>query len=154
MKRTRRSSTAVSAFAQREQQDIEAVLADHMIAAARLAAHFVAAAEQSGMDAQAIRQVLRDVTADSGIDEFWITDSDGCAYLTSTDIDDFRFSPNAAEQPQAAVFWPLLEGSSTVVVQEARAREIDREVFKYVGVAGVDKPRIVQVGIHAGRLRP
>jgi hypothetical protein len=33
------------------------------------------------------------------------------------------------------------------VIQEARKREIDDKVFKYVGVAGVDKPRIVQVGV-------
>jgi hypothetical protein len=33
-----------------------------------------------------------------------------------------------------------------VVVQESRRREIDPHVFKYVGVSGVDIPRIVQVG--------
>jgi HAMP domain-containing protein len=34
-------------------------------------------------------------------------------------------------------------------VQEARQREVDTQVYKYAGVAGVDKPRIVQVGYHA-----
>ena len=34
----------------------------------------------------------------------------------------------------------------------ARKREIDNRVFKYVGVAGVDKPRIVQVGVSADNL--
>ena len=46
------------------------------------------------------------------------------------------------------MFYPLLGSidSNDVVTQEARVREIDNEIFKYVGVAGVDRPRIVQVG--------
>ena len=43
-------------------------------------------------------------------------------------------------------------GGETVVVQPAQKREIDNSVLKYVGVAGVDKPRIVQVGIGAEHL--
>jgi hypothetical protein len=31
-------------------------------------------------------------------------------------------------------------------------REIDDQIFKYVGVGGVDKARIVQVGVGAGNL--
>jgi methyl-accepting chemotaxis protein len=35
------------------------------------------------------------------------------------------------------------------VIQEARRREIDDQHFKYAGVSGVDKPRIVEVGFNA-----
>ena len=35
----------------------------------------------------------------------------------------------------------------------ARKREADDQVFKYVGVAGTDKPRIVEVGYNARILR-
>ena len=45
-----------------------------------------------------------------------------------------------------------LDGGKKVVIQDARKREIDNKVFKYVGVAGVDKPRIVQVGVAADNL--
>jgi hypothetical protein len=38
------------------------------------------------------------------------------------------------------------------VIQNARKREIDNKIFKFVGVAGVDKPRIVQVGVSAANL--
>ena len=38
------------------------------------------------------------------------------------------------------------------VLPHARKREIDDKVFKYVGVAGIDKPRIVQVGVSAANL--
>ncbi len=61
-----------------------------------------------------------------------------------------RFS--TAKQPQASAFWPLIDGRAKVVVQEARKREIDDRVFRYVGVAGIDKPRIVQVGVSAKNL--
>jgi len=36
------------------------------------------------------------------------------------------------------------EGST---IQEACKRELDDKAFKYVGVAGVDKPRIVRVDV-------
>jgi hypothetical protein len=38
------------------------------------------------------------------------------------------------------------------VVQPAQKCEIDNRVFKYVGAAGVDKPRIVQVGVSVAHL--
>jgi hypothetical protein len=57
---------------------------------------------------------------------------------------DFTFSRDPAKQPQASAFWALIDGSKKI---EARRREIDDKLFKYVGVAGVDKPRIVQVGV-------
>jgi hypothetical protein len=88
---------------------------------------------------------LKNIAEKTGIQEFWITDSSGHAYLTNTGVD-FTFSPDPAKQPQASAFWPLIAGSKEVVIQNARRREIDDRVFKYVGVAGIDKPRIVQIG--------
>jgi hypothetical protein len=126
-------------------------IARHMVGEAMLAAQFVAAAEKNGMTASAINAVLKDIAANSAIQEFWITDSNGHAYLTNTGID-FTFSADAAKQPQASAFWPLLTGAKKVVNQAARKREIDNQIFKYVGVPGVDKPRIVQVGVSAANL--
>ncbi len=87
----------------------------------------------------------------SVIDEFWITDAEGNAILSNRDIS-FKFSPDAAGQPQASAFWPLLTGERKVVIQEAQKREIDDQVYKYVGVGGVDARRIVQVGVAAAHL--
>jgi hypothetical protein len=129
----------------------EDVFGQHMVAEALLAAHFVAAAEKAGMQARDISAVLKDVAGRSAIDEFWITDPAGRAYLTNTGVE-FAFSPDPAKQPQASAFWPLIDGREKIVVQQARKREIDDQVFKYVGVAGVDKPRIVQVGVSAKNL--
>ena len=129
----------------------EDTIARHMVGEAMLAAQFVAAAERNGVTTTGINAILKEIADNSAIQEFWITDSAGHAYLTNTGID-FTFSSDATKQPQASAFWPLLAGAKNVVIQSARKREIDNKVFKYVGVAGVDKPRIVQVGVSAANL--
>jgi hypothetical protein len=127
------------------------LIARHMVGQAMLAAQFVAIAEKAGMTPAQINGVLNTVTGSSAIEEFWITDSAGHAYLTNTGID-FTFSPDPAKQPQASAFWALLDGRNKIVIQDTRKRELDDCVFKYVGVAGVDKPRIVQVGVSGKNL--
>ena len=126
----------------------EGLASRHMVAEALLAAHLVASAEMAGMKKNDIDAILKNVAEKSVAQEFWITDSSGRVSFTNTGID-FTFSPDPAKQPQASAFWPLLSGDKKIVVQDSRKREIDDRVFKYVGVAGVDKPRIVQVGVAA-----
>jgi hypothetical protein len=126
--------------------ECDEVIGRHMAGQAMLAAQFVASAEKGGMTADQINAVLKNIAGNSAIEEFWITNGSGHAYLTNTGVD-FTFSRDPAKQPQASAFWALIDGSKKIVIQEARKREIDDRVFKYVGVAGVDKPRIVQVGV-------
>ena len=83
--------------------DCEDMAARHMVGEAMLAAQFVAAAERNGMTANSINAVLKDITAKSAIEEFWITDSTGHAYLTNAEVD-FTFSRDPAKQPQASAF--------------------------------------------------
>ncbi len=129
----------------------EEIVAQHMVGEALLAAHFVAIAERAGMSPDEINAILKDVADKSAIDEFWITDPSGNAYLTNTGID-FAFDADPAKQPQASAFWPLIKGEKDIVIQEARKRDSDGRVFMYVGVAGIDKPRIVQVGVSGEHL--
>jgi adenylate cyclase len=131
--------------------DCEDTVARHMVGQALLAAHFVALAEKAGMTPSEINAILKSVAEKSAMQEFWITDSAGHAYLTNTGVD-FTFSPDSTKAPQASAFWPLIDGSKDIVIQGARKREIDDKIFKYVGVGGVDKARIVQVGVGAGNL--
>ena len=132
--------------------DCEDVIARHMVGEAMLAAQFVAAAEWNSMTPGEINAALTDIVANSAIEEFSITDSNGHVYLTNVVGVDFTFSPDPAKQPQGSAFWPLIDGSKKIVIQEARKREVDDKVFKYVGVAGIDKPRIVEVGVTAANL--
>lgn len=134
-------------------QEVEAIVGQHMVAEALLAAHLIAVAERAGLGSDEIRAILEDVADNSVIDEFWITDPEGRTEFSNQDID-FTFSPDPNVQPQASAFWSLLEGDEQVVIQDALKREIDDRIFKYVGVAGIDEPRIVQVGIAAKHIAP
>ena len=133
---------------------LEAMLDDQMTGQARIAAHLVAAAEAAGHGPEGVVETLTAVVSTTVLDECWITNEEGVAYITTVrDADGapvpFRFDPDPAVQPQASAFHPLLSSdpqSDDVVAQGAQVREIDNEVFKYVGVAGVDRRRIVQVG--------
>lgn len=126
---------------------VEDVLGQGMQATATALAHFVEAAEQAGRNPEQIKGSLKRVIANSMIAEIWITDSKGRAYLNAPlQGIDFTFNPDPKVQAQASAFWPLLEGQTSVINQPMMRREIDKKYFKYVGVPGVDKPRIVQVG--------
>jgi hypothetical protein len=132
-------------------EDLEEIVSKHMVAEALLTAHLVAVAENAGLGNEEIRAILKDVADNSAIDEFWITDPEGHAVLTNREFS-FTFSPDPTKQPQASAFWPLLTGERKVVIQKAEKREIDDQIYKYVGVAGIDAPRIVQVGIAAAHI--
>ena len=133
---------------------LDTMLDGQMTAQARIAAHLVAAEEAAGHDAARFIEILDAVAADTVLDEVWITDERGVVYLTNVRDDSgapmpFEFYPDPALQPQAWEFHALLSlpvDADGVVAQAAQVREIDNEVYKYVGVSGVDRRRIVQVG--------
>lgn len=129
--------------------DVEQMFTQHMIVSAELLAQFIDAAEKAGMTPAEINNRLTAITDKTVLDEFWVTDEKGRAYIHSNKNADFLFSPSAEQQPQAHEFWDLLTRKKEKVVQDARKREIDNAQFKYVGVGGADKPRIVQVGYNA-----
>ena len=128
-------------------EDLETIEASHMVAEAKLTAHFVAAALAAGMSTDEINAALQDVAADTAVAEIWVTDGEGNVVFTNVAGSDFKFPTDPDAGTQAAPFAALLDGSETVVVQDAQPREADGKLFRYVGVAGVDEPRIVQVGI-------
>jgi sensor histidine kinase regulating citrate/malate metabolism len=139
-----------SNFAVYVPKQVEDIVGDQMVVEARIAAHLVAVAEgRAGMSPDEINAILRDITDNTALDEFWITDETAHAYLRNNPDIDFTFSPDPDEQPQAHIFYPLLSQKDGVVIQNARQREVDPKVFKYVGVSGIDRPRIVQVGYEA-----
>ena len=131
---------------------LDATLDPQMIAQARIAAHFTAAAEAAEWNPTRIIRVLDGIVAETVLDEFWITDETAFSYLTNVRDErgrlvPFQFDPDPAAQPQASKFYVLLAGDDgDVITQPAQVREIDNQVYKYVGVGGVDKERIVQVG--------
>lgn len=128
---------------------VEAVVGQHMVAQALLTAHFVAAALKAGMDAGEINEVLSEVADQTVIGEFWISDESGRIAYSSAPAQGFAFPTDPESDAQAAPFARLLTGEAAVVEQEIRPRDLDGAQFKYVGVAGVDAQRIIQVGMPA-----
>lgn len=122
-------------------------LSKHMVAEAMLTAHFIAAALKAGTSKDEINAALAKVAEGSAISEFWISDETGRVEFTNIPGTSFKFPTDPAAKTQAAPFAALLNGSKTVVVQGFQARALDAKMFKYVGVAGVDKRRVVQVGV-------
>ena len=120
---------------------------EHMAAQATLASHFVDAALQAGRTTDEINQALQGVVESTAIDEFWISDETGQVVFGSHPDVVFFFPTDVDAGTQAAPFAALLSGAEPRVVQEPMPRELDGEVFRYVGVGGVDRPRIVQVGM-------
>jgi PAS domain S-box-containing protein len=137
---------------------VEEAIGDQMIVQARIAAHLVAIAEQQRdrpLTPAEINQHLTEITrfarAQRGYEyEFWVTQ--GPTVRLGTVPTEFTFTP---DQPQAGVFLRLIDqgpGRADAVVQQSRKREIDSHTFKYVGVSGVDQPRIVEVGYRTDSL--
>jgi len=139
------------ASAQNIIEQVDVALGEQMIVQARLAAHFVAAAERAGMTPEEINGILKQLADSSAVDEFRITDESARAYLTNADRV-HTFSPSLSSEDQADNFFRLLNEQDGVIVLDAQAREEDGQIFKYVGVSGVDLRRIVQVGSQVGLL--
>ena len=142
-----------ASFAENVPHEVERAIGDQMVVEATIAAHLVAIAEEAGLSPAEINIHLQEIATTTVLDEFWITDETGHAIFRNNVGTDFTFSPDPQQQPQAHEFWSLLTGERDIFVQEARVREVDDQVFKYVGVGGFDRPRIVQVGYQATFLR-
>lgn len=151
-----RASQRVGTFVEYLDQNpiaIESAIGEQMAGQAVTVAHLIAIAEKAGYTKEQLTRVLNDITKKSAIKEFWITDSNGYAYLHTLPGIEFTFLQDPKKQPQAHVFYDLLLGKKDVVIQHSTKREVDDKIYKYVGVRGVDKPRIVQVGCAAEALQ-
>ncbi len=125
-----------------------------MTAQAFAAAFLVKASAEANYDTSRVIRILTSIVDETVLDEFWITDRTAFSYLTNVRGADgglipFQFKMSPSEQPQAYKFYSLLDvppDSFAVVTQPAQVREVDNEVYKFVGTSGVDHQRIVQVG--------
>lgn len=141
------------------QRFVENAIGDQMVIEARIVAHIVAIAEQKRPEGMTLaevnghlKEIARFAKEKKKYDyEFWVTDSSGKVYIGTEGVE-FTFK---ADQPQAGAFLRLLDRGADradFVVQESRKREIDNHVYKYVGVSGVDRSRIVEVGYRTDSL--
>ena len=131
----------------------ENIVSKHMVAQAILTAHYIDAALKAGLGTAQINTVLASVAEQSVISEFWVSDEQGNIEFTNIAGTSFKFPTDSEADSQAAPFAALLSGVETVVIQNTQPRELEGALFKYVGVAGVDKQRIVQVGVSVSEMK-
>ncbi|PKN98958.1 MAG: hypothetical protein CVU43_15575 [Chloroflexi bacterium HGW-Chloroflexi-5] len=83
-----------------------------------------------------------------GIDEIYITDADGVTVGSNLAAAyGWRFPDDP--KAQAFVFRKLIESKDGVVTQPIKSRDLDSQMFKFVGVSRTDEPGIVQIGYRA-----
>ena len=143
---------ALSGVAAAELVSVEEATSKHMVAQAMLTAHFIDAALRAGFSTEEINWILTKVAAQSVISEFWISDASGRIVYTNVPGTGFAFPTDVDAGTRAAPFAALFGGMTGVVVQDAQPRQLDAAIYKYVAVAGVDRTRIVQVGVNAAEL--
>ena len=129
------------------------LVSKHMVVEAMLTSHFIDAALRSGMSQDEINAVLTKIAEQSIISEFWVSDEEGNIEISNFPDVDFKFPKDSSGNSQASPFAVLLDGSETVVVQGLMERELDGKSYKYVGVSGIDKSRIVQIGISESEMK-
>ena len=122
------------------------IVSKHTVAEAMLTSHFIDAALRAGMSQDEINAILTKIAEQSIIAEFWVSDEGGNIEFSNFPDVNFNFPTDSSSNSQASPFAVLLDGSETVVVQGLMERELDGKLYKYVGVSGIDKSRIVQIG--------
>ncbi|PWC48389.1 PP2C family protein-serine/threonine phosphatase [Azospirillum sp. TSA6c] len=131
-------------------QEVDALLSERLLSEATLTAHLVALAETAKLAPRAINDRLKQIAEAGGPDEMWITDNRGRAYLHNLSGPDPLFGQDAKGGPRHGAYAGLLNRSPASVVSEPAME--NGKLMKFAGVAGVDKPRIVQVGADLRRL--
>lgn len=126
------------------------MLSERLLSEATLTAHLVALAETAKLAPKAINDRLKQIAESGGPDEMWVTDNRGRAYLHNVPGPDPVFGQDAKGGPRHGAYSGLLNRSPASLASEP-AMESGR-LMKFAGVAGVDRPRIVQVGADMRRL--
>ena len=131
-------------------RDVEALLGERLLSEATLTAHLVAVMEASKAPVKPINDRLKAIAESGGPDEMWVTDNRGRAYLHNLTGPDIIFGTDSKAQPRQAPYYGLLNRAPEKVVTDAATE--GGKLMKFAGVAGVDKPRIVQVGADVRKL--
>lgn len=131
-------------------RDVDVLLGERLLSEATLTAHLVALAEAAKQPPKPIVDRLKQIAEQGGPDEMWITDNKGRAYLHNLPGPDPLFGQDSKNAPRHAAYTGLLNRSPATLVSEAAVE--GGKLMKFAGVAGVDKPRIVQVGADVRRL--
>ncbi len=133
-------------------RDVEILLGERLLSEATLTAHLVALSEAAKPPPppKPIADRLKQIAESGGPDEIWVTDNRGRAYLHNLPGPDPLFGQDTKASPRQAAYVGLLNRTPASLVSDAAVE--GGKLMKFAGVAGIDKPRIVQVGADVRRL--
>ncbi|TSA04242.1 MAG: methyl-accepting chemotaxis protein [Methylococcus sp.] len=132
----------------------EEMAAKHLIVSARILSNYVAVAESCKIPATTINDRLRNMVNPDLLGEVLISDQLGKTTFSNLPEDRLKNQIDPLKDHEAEEFWPLLKASKDMsITQPLKRRNRDGRLFKYVGVPGVDRPRIVQVSMAGDDLK-
>jgi sigma-B regulation protein RsbU (phosphoserine phosphatase) len=122
-------------------------LLDHeMVAQGLLTSHLADLADIAGVSDKMLSRRLMEITARSSIGELWISDAHGKVRASSADDSDDPESVAAAAGLPEASLTPLLSGTEFSEPLGVARQPLGGLPMRYMGVRGVDSPRVVLVG--------
>lgn len=126
--------------------EVRTLLDREMIAHGLLASHMADIADAAGISDKMLSRRLMEITARSSIGELWISDAQGKVRASSAgDADASDSVAAAAGLPEAAIA-PLLAGTDFSENLGVARRPLGGMPMRYIGVRGIDSPRVVLVG--------
>lgn len=129
-----------------EIEDLKKDLSSTDLEKARTLAYIIQLNPQSIESTESLNSLMESIN----IDEIHVTDEKGI--ITWTTVDKFK-GFDFASSDQSKAFIPALTDKNFQLVQEPTERGADKVLFQYVGVARLDKPGIVQIGLTPKKLQ-
>lgn len=138
-------------FIQQVPVAIQEIVGRDVQAQADIVAHLIQIARQRKAAPLEINQALRNIAANNGIPEIWVTDARGAPTFWSLDDISATIGVDSglALRP---VFRPLLEGNWFSIFTDLQVRNLDHRELYYGGVALPDRNGMVLIARQPGRV--
>ncbi|MDS4068350.1 MAG: SpoIIE family protein phosphatase [Candidatus Competibacter sp.] len=130
---------------------IQEIVRKDVQAQADIVAHLTQIARQRKASTLEINQALRNIAANNGIPEIWITDAGGAPVFWSLDDINATIGVDSG-LTQRPAFRPLLEKRRFSVFTDLQRRDLDGRELYYGGVAMPDRSGMVLIARQPGRV--
>ena len=152
LERTERDGTVVAqllaqsvSFIQQVPLAIQEIVGKDVQTQADIVAQLTQIARQRKASTLEINQALRNIAANNGIPEIWVTNARGAPVFWSLDDISATIGADSGLMLQPA-FRPLLEGHRFSVFTDLQVRKLDRRELYYGGVTMPDRSGMVLIG--------
>ncbi|MDG4596828.1 MAG: SpoIIE family protein phosphatase [Candidatus Contendobacter sp.] len=158
LERTERDGTLVAqllaqsiTFIQQVPVAVREIISRDVRTQANIIAHMIQIARQRKVSTLEINQALRNIAANSGIPEIWVTDARGVPVFWSLDDISATIGIDSGLTLRP-VFRPLLEGYRFSIFTDLQVRDLDNRELFYGGIAMPDRSGMVLIARQPGRI--